>query len=311
VFNLLFAQTDTLELFFIHVTSKYFLLLYCQWHRDRKRNGKRIKNKAKISEANAKIEKRRRRKRWKSDIYRRYTNIHLRRQENTSLSSPCTKFSSISFDKRPRATRVKRSEGKKHIAFTSFLIVIVYHCRECECIIHECAKMLRIIIILAFSLSCNNELLFRLNIAYGKFHGVLTTKIRHFNNDFPLKFISLLSFLIIARSFSTSASQQQQQSEALVADKPYFVENPRNITALHNDSVTLKCTVRNKANRTVRHFTLTCRKGHWHDSLINHAYKQIPSGFLDTKARSRHSNVQHVCLHIWCTLLRHSHSRLT
>jgi hypothetical protein len=38
-----------------------------------------------------------------------------------------------------------------------------------------------------------------------------------------------------------------------VIDKPYFGgDNARNVTALVNESVTLKCTVKNKGNRTVR-----------------------------------------------------------
>ncbi|KAG5682155.1 hypothetical protein PVAND_011527 [Polypedilum vanderplanki] len=36
-----------------------------------------------------------------------------------------------------------------------------------------------------------------------------------------------------------------------IADRPYFGENPRNITAIANESVILKCTVRNKGNRTI------------------------------------------------------------
>lgn len=99
--------------------------------------------------------------------------------------------------------------------------------------------MLRIMITLAFLLSCNNELLFCLNIAYGKFHGMWKTR-KNFNIHY------------VARSSSSSLPSHPLSSDALIVDKPYFVENPQNITALNNDSVTLKCTVKNKKNRTVR-----------------------------------------------------------
>lgn len=36
-------------------------------------------------------------------------------------------------------------------------------------------------------------------------------------------------------------------------DRPFFGDNSRNITALADGTVTLKCTVKNKGNRTVRH----------------------------------------------------------
>lgn len=36
-------------------------------------------------------------------------------------------------------------------------------------------------------------------------------------------------------------------------ESPYFGENARNITALTDETATLKCTVKNKGNRTVRH----------------------------------------------------------
>lgn len=49
-------------------------------------------------------------------------------------------------------------------------------------------------------------------------------------------------------------------------DRPFFgSDNARNITALANGDVTLKCTVKNKGNTTVRH----CRD-YWHEFLINH-----------------------------------------
>lgn len=32
---------------------------------------------------------------------------------------------------------------------------------------------------------------------------------------------------------------------------PYFLENPQNYTALINDTVTLKCSIKNKGNRTL------------------------------------------------------------
>lgn len=37
-----------------------------------------------------------------------------------------------------------------------------------------------------------------------------------------------------------------------VLDRPYFGDNARNITALTDETVTLKCTVKNRGNRTVR-----------------------------------------------------------
>lgn len=37
-----------------------------------------------------------------------------------------------------------------------------------------------------------------------------------------------------------------------VLDRPYFGENVRNITAFADETVTLKCTVKNRGNRTVR-----------------------------------------------------------
>jgi hypothetical protein len=48
-----------------------------------------------------------------------------------------------------------------------------------------------------------------------------------------------------------------------VLDRPYFGENARNITALTDETVTLKCSVKNRGNRTVRHRVLeegVCRR---------------------------------------------------
>ena len=93
--------------------------------------------------------------------------------------------------------------------------------------------MLRIIL---FLLSCNNELLFCLNTAYGKdFMAILT--ICKMRNVF---------YVFFERFFSTAKSDN-------VLDRPYFGDNVRNITALAGETVTLKCTVRNSGNRTVRH----------------------------------------------------------
>lgn len=39
-----------------------------------------------------------------------------------------------------------------------------------------------------------------------------------------------------------------------VLETPFFGENVKNITALTDDTATLKCTVKNKGNRTVRHW---------------------------------------------------------
>lgn len=43
-----------------------------------------------------------------------------------------------------------------------------------------------------------------------------------------------------------------QAARSDVLDRPYFGDNARNVTALADETVTLKCTVRNKGNRTVR-----------------------------------------------------------
>lgn len=52
-------------------------------------------------------------------------------------------------------------------------------------------------------------------------------------------------------------------------DRPFFgSDNARNVTALANGAVTLKCTVKNKGNTTVRH----CRD-YWHEFLINHLWQ--------------------------------------
>lgn len=90
-------------------------------------------------------------------------------------------------------------------------------------------------ITLACLLSCNNELFF-LNSAYGKIMWHEKTRKN-----------LIISVLYVAPSSSLSTS-----TDLLVVDKPYFIDNPQNITALNNDSVTLKCTVKNKGNRTVR-----------------------------------------------------------
>jgi hypothetical protein len=46
-----------------------------------------------------------------------------------------------------------------------------------------------------------------------------------------------------------------------ILDRPYFGENIRNITTSSNQTVILKCTVKNRGNRTVRY---------QHEIHINH-----------------------------------------
>lgn len=100
--------------------------------------------------------------------------------------------------------------------------------------------MLRII--LPFLLSCNNELLFCLNTAYGK--------------DF-------MAILTIWRMKSLLCILNKLTAKSDVLDRPYFGDNARNITALSDETVTLKCTVKDKGNRTVRSLTTplkTCNR---------------------------------------------------
>jgi hypothetical protein len=100
--------------------------------------------------------------------------------------------------------------------------------------------MLRII--LPFLLSCNNELLFCLNTAYGKrFDGKVLRRICEKSEAVFL--LSLHIWLCPPPSARTAKSD--------VLDRPFFGDNARNVTALTNGTVTLKCTVKNKANRTV------------------------------------------------------------
>lgn len=142
--------------------------------------------------------------------------------------------------------------------------------------------MLRII--LPFLLSCNNELLFCLNTAYGKdFTAILTIR--------EMKSILCLLNILTAKSD--------------VPERPYFGDNARNITALANESVTLKCMVKNKGNRTVRQ-----SPDDRHDCAINQEnIIRIPSGFMDKKTRSRNSHIKYICLHDRLATLRDTHSR--
>lgn len=119
--------------------------------------------------------------------------------------------------------------------------------------------MLRILPFLLFFffyiLSCN-ELFPCLNTAYGK--------------DF-------MAILTICQNTKKKTFKRLSSRDTLAAksdnahDRPFFGENSRNITALAEGTVTLKCTVKNKGNRTVRH----CHD-YWHDSTINHETNSNP-----------------------------------
>lgn len=63
-----------------------------------------------------------------------------------------------------------------------------------------------------------------------------------------------------------------------VLDRPYFGDNARNVTALADATVTLKCTVKNRGNRTVSARLLTRFRHKSYEKYRSHSVRSRGSG---------------------------------